>query len=381
MAETVVGIKLYAIDEISDKINDIKEKFSGLSNIGDTLVNAGKQMAIMGGAITAPFVAAVKTFADFEQAMKDVQVVSGATAEEFEMLNNAAQEIGKTTKFSASEAAQGLYSLASAGLSAEQQVKTLKSVTDLAAATNSDFASTSQTIVSTVNQFGMAFGESGRVADVCSGAISGSMATMDKLAISMRYAGSITSTLGMELEDTTSYLMSLYDAGFKGEQAGTILRGALTRLIQPSNDASEALRGAGVSIQQMQKSADPLRFALDALEKSGADTATIMKIFGQEAGPGVASLLKSGTAALDEYEAGLRSSSGAAEQMAEEQMNTLEGMMKTIKSQLEGVMIEVGQAILTVVEKIANGISGMIEAWNKVPEPIRNAIAQFRAVS
>ena len=75
MAETVVGIKLQAIDEISGKIDDIKQKFSGLSNIGDTLVNAGKQMAIMGGAITAPFVAATKTFAEFEQSMKDVQVV------------------------------------------------------------------------------------------------------------------------------------------------------------------------------------------------------------------------------------------------------------------------------------------------------------------
>ena len=297
------------------------------------------------------------------------------------MLTNAAQEIGKTTKFSATEAADGLYSLASAGLSAEQQVKTLKSVTDLAAATNSDFASTSQTIVSTVNQFGMAFGESSRVADVFSGAISGSMATMDKLAMSMRYAGSITSTLGMELEDTTSYLMGLYDAGFKGEQAGTIIRGALTRLIQPSTDAADALKGVGLSVNELQNSSDPLRLTLNALEEAGADTATIMRIFGQEAGPGVASLLKSGTAALDEYEKGLRSSAGAAEQMAEEQMNTLEGMMKVIKSKIEGVMIDVGKAILPVVESLANGVSNMIDAWNKVPEPVRNAITQFTAVS
>ncbi|HOO49821.1 MAG TPA: phage tail tape measure protein [Alphaproteobacteria bacterium] len=381
MAETVVGIKIQAIDEISGKIDEIKSKFSGLSSIGDTFVNAGKQMAVMGAAITVPFVAAVKTFSDFEQKMKDVQVVSGATEEDFEMLTNAAKKIGETTKFSASEAAEGLYSLASAGLEAEEQVSALKSVTDLAAATNSDFASTSATIVSTVNQFGLAFEESSRVSDVFAKATNESQATMSKLAASMRNAGAIASTLGMEIEDTTSYLMLLYDTGHGGEQVGTMIKSALSQLINPSNEAKAALEGIGVSMKELQESTDPLRVALDALEESGGDSATIMKIFGQEAGPGVAALLKKGTAALDEYEAGLRDSAGTAKKMADEQMNTLEGMMKVIKSKIEGVMIEVGQAVLPIVETIADAVSGMIDAWNGVPEPIRNAITQFTAIS
>ena len=381
MAETVVGIKLEATDEISGKIDAIKKKFSGLSNIGDTLVNVGKQMAILGGAITAPFVAAAKAFGDFEQSMKDVQVVSNATQAEFELLSNAAKKIGESTKFSAKEAADGLYSLASAGLSAEQQVKTLQSVTDLAAATNSKFASTSETIVSTVNQFGLAFDDAGRVADVFAGAISGSMATMDKLAASMRYAGTITSTLGMELEDTTAYLMSLYDAGYKGEQAGTVIRGALTSLIKPSNEAGSALEGLGINLEDLAKSSDPLRLALNAMEKAGVDTTTIMTVFGQEAGPGMASLLKQGTGALDDYEAGLRSSSGVAEKMAKDQVKTFSGMIKILKSKIDGVMIGIGEAIVPIIEKVVAGVSNMIETWNRLPEPLKKGIVQFTAMS
>ena len=381
MAGATVEIKLTAIDELSGKIDQVKKKTQGLSNVGDSMINVGKSMAMMGGAIVAPFAAAVKTFADFEQKMKDVQVVSGATGKEFEMLQSAAKEIGKTTKFSATEAADGLYSLASAGLSAQEQVKTLGNVTSLAAATNSEFASTSATVVSTIKQYGMNFEESGRVADVFTSAIQGSMATLPKLSQSMKYAGSISSSLGMEMEDTTAYLMAFYDAGLKGEQAGTTLRGALARLMKPSRDASNALRKMGVSVDELKNSADPLGDALKALEKSGASTADIMEIFGQEAGPGVAALLKQGTASIEEYEKQLRNSAGTADKAAEQQMDTFAGMVKVLKSKLEGVAVDVGKAILPVVENIVSGVTKLIDAWNNVPKPIREATAKFTAIS
>jgi TP901 family phage tail tape measure protein len=368
------------VDEISAKLDNIQKKSSGFSRIGDSLVNVGKQMTIMGAAITAPFVGAVKTFAEFEQSMKNVQVVSGLTGEELKRVTQAAEDIGKTTKYSAKQAAEGLYSLASAGLNAEEQVKALKSVTDLAAATNYDFARTSEVMVSTVNQFGIGFENASRVSDVFAKAIGGSMANMEKLSNAFRQVGSAADALGYDLEDTTAYLMALYDSGYKGEQAGVALRNALASLVAPTTTAADTFSNLGISIDSIKGSSDPLREALIQLGESGASTADLMAIFGKETGPKVASLLKIGIDAIDDYEDSLRNSAGASADAAKEQMNTFDGMLKRLKSQFEGIAIEVGRAVLPIAENIVKFAKSIMDAWEKVPQPLKEALTKFTAI-
>jgi len=379
MAE--VSIKLSAIDELSPKLQQIEKEFGVFDRIGGTLQNVGVQMAAMGAAIGGPLIAAVKTFAEFEQQMTNVATVAGATEEEFNQLTEAAQRVGETTKFSASEAAQGLYSLASAGMSAGDQIASLDGVAALAAATNADLAKSSETMVSVLSQFGMEAKEAGKVADIFATAISKSQASLPKLADSMRYAGTIAGSLGQPLESVGAALMTMYDAGLKGEQAGTALRNILNTLVNPAKAASEALKSMGVSMSDIDPRTKSLAEVVGKLKDSGVDAASAMKIFGSEAGPAMAALLQEGEQGIRDYEQALRDSGGAAEAMAEQQMGTLQGMFKMLKSQFEGIAIEVGKALVPMVEAFANGIKKLLDWWNSLSDGLKKGITQFAAVA
>lgn len=376
-----VSIKLSAIDELSPKLQQIGKEFQVFDKIGSTLQNVGVQMAAVGAAIGGPLIAAVRTFADFEQAMQNVATVAGATTEEFQQLTDAAQRVGETTKFSASEAADGLYSLASAGYSAQEQIAALDGVAALAAATNASLASSSETLVSTLSQFGKEAGEAGRVADIFAAAIANSQATLPKLADSMRYAGTIAGSLGQPLESVGAALMTMYNAGLKGEQAGTALRNILNTLVNPANSAAQALKSFGVSMSDIDPRTKSLAQIIGRLKEAGVDAAAAMKIFGSEAGPAMAALLSEGEEGIRSYEQALRDSGGAAKSMAEEQMNTLEGMFKTLKSQFEGIAISVGKALVPMVESFASGIKKLMDWWSSLSEGLRNGIVQFAGIA
>ncbi len=151
--------------------------------------------------------------------MANAASVSGATAEEFERMKEVAREMGKSTVFSASEAADAMYYMASAGYKAEQMGEALKPILDLAAATQSDVAFSTDTVIATLNQFGLGAQDAGRVTNVFAAAIGNSQATLDKLSYSMRYVGPVANSLGYSIEQTTAALGLLYNAGFQGEQA------------------------------------------------------------------------------------------------------------------------------------------------------------------
>ena len=156
----------------------------------------------------------VASFARFEQSMQNTFSVMGATQSEMEMLKNVAKEMGETTRFSASQAADALYSLGSAGQNATQAAASLKGVLQLAGATGSDLAFTSSTISSTLSQFNLNADKAGHIADVFAKAIGKSQANMSKLTYSMKYVGPVASGLGISLESTTTALMQIYNTGY-----------------------------------------------------------------------------------------------------------------------------------------------------------------------
>ena len=381
MSDIAIGIEITAVDNASAELQKVQEKMKGLSNIGSTLQSVGAQMAGLGALIAAPLVLSVKAFTEFEQKMKNVQVVAGASTADFEKLSNAAKDIGANTRFSASEAADALYNLASAGLDASDAVTALDSVVALAAATNSDFAQSSAAIVSTVAQFSLPVEQAAKVADVFTSAISNSMANMEKLQSSMRTVGPIAGSMGISLESTTAALMALYNAGFQGEQAGTALRNMLATLIEPSTTAKQAFSDLGISIKEIQNASDPLQAALGALSKSGASTKEIIGIFGKEAGPAVAALLQQGINKISEYKTKLDESGGAASKAATEQTKTLQGMIDSLTSILETAAIEIGEALAPALTEIIGFVKGLVEAWVSLSEPIKDSIVKFTAVS
>lgn len=181
----------------------IKKVASSLTKTGATLT----------ASITAPLIAlgtsVVKVSQDFEQSMANAASVAGATGEELQQMTDLAREMGAKTVFSASEAADALYYMASAGYKVDQMADSIEATLNLASATQSDLAFTTDTVISALNQFGLEASEAQRVTNVYAAAIGASMASMDKLATSMGYIGPVANSLGWEIEEVTGALSVL----------------------------------------------------------------------------------------------------------------------------------------------------------------------------
>ena len=431
MASAVLEIVIRATNQATRAIEETKKQMQGLRTVGDTLLKTGAMMTGLGVAIATPIGKAVKTFMSFEQAMKNVAVVAGATKEEFEKLEKAAREMGKKSVFSAKEAADAMYYLASAGMKTEQIVSSLEGVMSLAAATQSDLAQAADTVTATLSQFGLAAEEASRVADVFTAAISNSQATLTKLQYSLKYVGPIAKSVGWSLEETTAALMALYNAGFKGEQAGTILREMLSRLLNPSQEMIETFESLGIEVYEnseqllglvqrlreaelqlktMKESGQatkeeishqkevvkqlkeelkhatvaglkPMTEVMKELEKAGLTTGQAITLFGQEAGPGVLALLQTGTKAIEDYQKTLEAASGTATKAAKEQTDTLAGALKLLKSAFEELMISVGKTLAPALKDLAEKLRGLVEWFNNLPAPVKEAITKFGALS
>ena len=342
-----------------------------------------KVTAFVGGAyaLQRGISSGFSAFVSFEREMSNVASVAGAGAEDMERLETAARSMAKQSVFSATEAAEAQYHLASAGLSVNQIIEAQKGVMDLAAATQSDLGETSRIVASTLSQFSLEAAESGRVGDVFAQAISSSQANMQKLGTSMKYVGPVASAMGLSLERTTAVLMSLYEAGLDGSQAGTVLRAALARLADPTREVQETVGALGVKLEDSQGKMRPFLDIIDDLSKSGADAGQVLKIFGTEAGPGMQQLLTKGTEAILEYEDTLEDSTGKVSVMAREQINNLWGDLKNLGAQFEEASIAIGSklspAISVVIKSAAEAVTH-VASWVEANEGLINSgVAAF----
>lgn len=312
-----------------------------MDNISQHYTKMGKALSV---AVTAPLTLMarqwVNTFADFQQAMANTQSVIGATTEELELLTAAARRAGEETVFKASEAADALYNLGQAGMSAAQSIDALDGVLTLATATQSDLAFTAEVISASLSQFGLEAREATRVANLFAAANAESLASIDKLAASMKYVGPVAASFGYSIEETTAALMGLYNAGFAGEQAGTTLRRALSELANPTGDAANVIKELGLTINDLHPEMNSLADIIDTLNQSGITTTQTMRMFGQAAGPGMSTLISLGGDAIRGYTENITGTNKAAEQAAI-QLNTLSGDIKMLQSVYESLRIEV----------------------------------------
>ena len=322
----------------------IKDKVTGFFGRIGRMLTTPLGMIGMGGLALGPMALignAIKIAGEFEQAMANVQSVAGATQEELARLREAAAKAGRETVFKASEAADALYYLALAGFNVDQQIGALSGTLALAAATQSDLAFTSETVASSISAFGLKAEEADRVANVFAVTISSSQASMDKLATSMRYAGPAAAGFGRSLEETAATLALFYNMGLTGEMAGTRFRKALSSLAHPTGDTKNALAELGITASQVNPAMHSLADIIDLLKNKGVDTAMAMRIFGQETGPAMASLIALGGDALRDMEKRITGTNKALE-MQEIQLNTLVGAQKELQSVWEAVNITLG---------------------------------------
>lgn len=339
-----------------------------------SMTRIGASLLGIGVAVTAGVGIAISQFATFEKSMKNVQAVSNATQEEYKQLSIFAQKMGRDTAFSAREAADGLYFLASAGFDVQEQMAATEGILALAAATQSDLAAASKVTVTTLSAFNLKAGEAGRVGDIFAKAISASQATLEKLTDGLPYTATLFNDLGWSIEQNVAALSLLADKGLPASIAATQLRTAIKGLLDPTDKIIEGLEGLSLTIEDVSPKTNTLVEIVTAFEKAGLDAASAAQIFGKR-GDAMSILAQTGAGRLREFTKALEDAGGAAQKMADIQLEGLSGSLTILKSSLEGLGIAFGQQLAPEATKVAKGLIAVTNAFSALPLPIQKFIA------
>jgi phage-related minor tail protein len=235
-----------SLDMVTAKMGEMGQK---LETIGNKIASVGSRLtATVTTGIVGAFTAAVKTTGDFDAAMSKVQAVSGATADQMELLRAKAKEMGETTKFSASESAEALNYMAMAGWKTDQMLNGLAGIMNLAAASGEELGTTSDIVTDALTAFGMTADESGRFADILAAAASNANTNVAMMGESFKYVAPVAGAMGYSAEDVAVALGLMANAGIKADMAGTSLRNMMQRMAKPTKESAMAMERLGLEL-------------------------------------------------------------------------------------------------------------------------------------
>lgn len=354
---------------------------------GTTMTKVGAGMTkYVSVPIVAGFAAATKVGAEFEAQMSRVQAILGATPSDMKKLNGQAKQLGADTAFSAKEAADGMEQLASAGFNTNEVMEAMPGLLDLAAVSGRDVGMASEYTASAIRQFGMDAGEAGHVADVFARAAADTNAETKDMGYALKYAGTAANSAGWSLEQTAAAIGIMSDAGIKGEQAGTTLRGALTRLMKPTAAMNATMEQYGISIydsngkmKSLSGITEQLQSKLGGLSDEQKNNA-LATLFGTESLSGMLALMNAGPNEIDKLTKSLENSDGSAKEMAKTMQNNLKGALEEAGGSLETMAITIYEDLEPVLTRIVNAFTNMVNAFNGLPEPVRKFIVVFAAI-
>lgn len=349
-----------------------KDAESGFDRIASKSKSIGKGMT---AGLTAPIAAigigALMTGAKFEKGMNRVRALSGATGKEFDALTQQAKDLGASTMFSATEASDAMGFLAMAGFKTNDVLGAMPGVLNLAAASQMDLATTADITSNILTGFGLEVSELGRVNDVLVKGMTSANVDLQMLGESMKYVGPVASSAGMEFEETAAAIALLGNAGIQGSMAGTSLRGAMTKLLKPSEDAALTMKRLGINALDSEGNLKSFTEIVGELEDANIKTGDAMAIFGQRAGPAMMALVSQGSGALADMTEELKNSGGTAENIASIQMEGMSGAITEMKSAFEGLMIAISEDVLPIFTKLIDAVIPILQKFTKMPGPVK----------
>ncbi len=306
---------------------------------------------------------ATKITAGFEQGMARVRALTGAVGAEFTALGDTAKQLGRTTVFSARQAADAMGFFALAGFEATQILKAMPSTLNLAAAGQLDVAQAADIAAKIMKGMGLSAEELEHATDVMAKAFTSANTDLIQLGEAMKFIGPIARSAGLDLEEVVATIQVLSNAGIQGAMAGTSLRRALTSLSQIKGPAADVFRAIGVETQtaagRLRPLADIIDDFADKLSRLGEAQriALIMQAFGLRAGPAMAALISEGGDAIRKFQKDLENAGGTAKRIAEIQMDTLQGRLIKLKSATEGLAIAIGEPLLPAFKRLTDQVT------------------------
>lgn len=345
------------------------EQLGSFSDKTFAMVAQASKAAALGG--TAILSASTAVGMGYEKQMSVVQSISNATAGEMRKLDEVAQEMGRTTQFSAAEAGKGMEYMAMAGWKADQMMAGLPAILSLAAASGEDLASVSDIVTDALTAFGLRAEDAAIFSDVLAQASSNSNTNVGMMGETFKYVAPVAGALKFSIQDTAIAIGLMANAGIKGSQSGTALRSIMSRLTKPTSEVQGAMEKLGLSITDSNGNMKSFREVMVDIRSgfsnlSTAEQASVAaSLAGQEAMSGLLAIANAAPEDFEKLTESIDNSAGAAERMAETRIDNLAGDFTLLQSAAEGAGIGIYQTFNGILREGVQGLSGLLNDFTE----------------
>lgn len=353
-------------------------------NVGASANLAGGLLIGFGAAAVGAFALSLNAAAGFEKKLSEFKAVSGATADQIELVSEKALQLGADTSFSAGEAADAMNELAKSGLSVGDILNGAADATTYLAAAGSVALPEAASIISAaLNQFKLDAADLPRVADLIAGAANASATGVSEIGLALEYVGPVAKAAGLSIDDTAGAIALLANNGIDANKAGTSLRGILSSLQPNSKAASNAMKELGLitadgsnqffdatgKIKSMQEIIGILNKSFGGLTEQQR-LAYSETIFGREQ---LAAINAMASTTTDEF-ANLQDVIGntSAQEVANTKMDNLAGSVEELKGSVETFMIKAGRPFQAGLKSIVDALTGVVNWFTQLnPEVLK----------
>lgn len=377
MADRSIVVRLRA--EVAEFKRQMAEAGQSIAKNRDALDTLSTTAGVTGAGLTALAALAVKSFADFDQAMSNVQAATHETTDNMDALREAALAAGESTVYSATDAAGAVEALAKAGVSTTDILGGgLAGALSLASAGSLDVADAAEYTATALAQFHLSGTQATHVSDLLAAGAGKAMGSVDDLGQALKQGGLVASQTGLSIDETTAALAAFAQQGLIGSDAGTSLKTMLQRLTPQSDQAQKAFDDLGISAYDAQGNfvglanfAGQLQTKMKSLTPE-ARNAALSVMFGSDAVRGASVLYSEGAAGIEKWTAAV-DDQGYAADTATTKLDNLKGDWEALSGAVQTGLIGMGEGANGPLRSLTQEATNVVNAFNELPDPIQQA--------
>ena len=382
-----VSTKFIGIDAMSPMFKKIssagKTAASGIGSafksVNGIINSAGGKLLELAGlaggvyAIKSAIQSTISAGLKFEQTMVNAAAKFGNAArpgtQEFLKMTNKAKEIGLTTEFTATQAAEAFRLLGAAGFNAGQTIAASSGLMDMATAAEIDLNQATIASANSLATFNLKTQDSiqlqknmARVSDVMVAAVNAATLETEDYLETMKTGGPAFASLNRPIEEFAAMTAILAESGIKGSMAGTTLKNAILRLIAPVGEGRKALKALGINAADANGELKPMQQIIQEIanaqngQTTTAKAAAINAIFGRHAVSGMLGVMQKGPEVIGNMVKSIEGATGVTQDMATMMRDTSEVRIKLMQSAIEGLQLSIFEGLKPVITDVTSAV-------------------------
>lgn len=385
--EGTLAVKQFNEGLNNNSASELNQSILSAKNLSGELGSLGKAYAVYSDYVFTAFTKAMSLSSEFEQAMANLKSTSQMTGDQFEQLKKQALDYGGTSQFTASQVVESQTLLSQAGYKTNEVLAATPGILNLAAASGTDLATSVGITSSALQGFGLHAEDSAKVADLLAKSAIDTNLSMTDLGTALQYVAPVAGAIGISMEEAVAAIGELSQAGMTGQMAGEQLQTILLALTSPTEEAAQYMDQLGLSFTESSGKLKPLGEIIGELEASfqGLNQAqqaeAASAIVGEQAKEGFISLIRTGRDTLDGYTTSLQNAGGTAQEVADVQMDTLNGAILQLQSALEAAGITIGDNFAGSLKAIVEWLTELVVGFTNLDPSLQAALVAFPLIS